>query len=465
MPKRSTVAVILVLFLAAAGGAYWYTQYGRKPDVTYQTAPVEKKHVEAKVTATGAISALVTVQVGSQVSGRIASLGADYNSQVHKGQVLAKLDPQLFQASLEQARANDLSARSNLVRNQALAWNADQQLKRARQLWARQLIAKADLDTAQANADSARAQVLASQASVDQAAAQLNTAKVNLGYTTIVSPIDGVVISRSVDVGQTVAASLQAPTLFVIAQDLKKEQVDAAVAEADVGKLKPGMRADFTVAAYPNDKFTGKVRQVRNAATTTQNVVTYDAVIDVDNPQLKLKPGMTANVTFTYAESDDALTVPNAALRFKPPQAVLDALQAKRDAAASGASEPGASEAAGEHGASGAGATNGQAGGQGWQGRNGGNGGQGWQGRAGGQGRTGGRNAPERKTVWVLKDGKPTQVRVRTGISDGSTTVIMGGRLQEGDNVIVDSSAEPGTAKPPQGAGRAGGRRRPGGIF
>ncbi|MDB5099041.1 MAG: efflux transporter, family, subunit [Cyanobacteria bacterium RYN_339] len=460
MANRSTLIVALVLFAAAAGGGYWYTQYKRTPEVTYTTVPAQRGHVEAKVTASGTLSALVTVQVGSQVSGRITSLGADFNGNVHKGQVLARLDPQLFQAALEQARANDLSARSNLVRSRAMAWNADQQLIRARQLWARQLIAKADLDTAQANADSARAQVLASQASVDQAKAQLNTAQVNLGYTTIVSPIDGIVISRSVDVGQTVAASLQAPTLFVLAQDLKKEQVDAAVAEADVGKLKPGMRADFTVAAFPADKFTGKVRQVRNAAVTTQNVVTYDAVIDVDNPELKLKPGMTANVTFTYAESDDALTVPNAALRFKPPQAVLDAAAAKRDAAASAAADPGASGDAAASGASGDAAATGDqaAAGKPWQGR---------QGRAGKTGvGAGGRNAPDRKQVWVLRDGKPVSVRVRTGITDGSTTAILGGRLNENDAVITESSGEPGKDKAAAGAkgGRAGGRR-PGGIF
>jgi HlyD family secretion protein len=467
MANRSTVTAAIVLFAAAAGGGYWYTRQHQKPDVTYTTAPVQRAHVEAKVTATGIISALVTVQVGSQVSGRIASLGADYNSQVHKGQVLARLDPQLFQAALEQAKANDVSARSNLIRNRALSWNADQQLSRARQLWARQLIARADLDTAQSNADSARAQVLAAQAAVDQAAAQLNTARVNLGYTTIVSPIDGVVISRSVDVGQTVAASLQAPTLFVIAQDLKKEQVDAAVAEADVGKLEPGMRADFTVAAYPNDQFTGKVRQVRNAATTTQNVVTYDAVIDVDNPELKLKPGMTANVTFTYASSDDTLVVPNAALRFKPPQAVLDELQAKRDAAASGAAQPGADQGASggapDQAASGeeAGGWRRRGGGDWPQGSQGGNG-QGWQGHAGGRG---GRNAADRKMIWVLKDGKPTPMRVRTGITDGTNTVVLGGRLQEGDAVITDSNAEPGQAKGGN-ANRAGGaRRRPGRIF
>ncbi|MFN3432294.1 MAG: efflux RND transporter periplasmic adaptor subunit, partial [Candidatus Sericytochromatia bacterium] len=322
MNKR-VIGIGLLGVALAGGGAYWFTQAKQAPSVTYTTTPAERGRLQSKVTATGAISALVTVQVGSQVSGRVSQLNVDFNSPVKKGQVLARLDPQLFQANLAQAQANLVSAQSALTRARIEAERTARALARSRQLFDRQLIARADLDTAQADADSARAQVASAGAGVEQARAGVNQSRLNLTYTTILSPIDGTVISRSVDVGQTVAASLQSPVLFEIAQDLRKEQVNAKVSEADVGKLKPGMKAEFTVAAFPAEKFSGTVRQVRNAAKTEQNVVTYDAIIDVNNPELKLKPGMTANVTFVYADRPNALRVPNAALRFSPPAEAL----------------------------------------------------------------------------------------------------------------------------------------------
>lgn len=384
------------------GGVFWAVGHPSQPPVTYTTTPADRGELTAKVSATGTVSALVQVEVGSQASGRVADVLVDYNSPVRKGQVLARLDPSLQQASLAQAQANDASAESNLTRARVEARRTRQQLERTRQMFARQLIARADLDAAQADFDAASAQVAAAEASVAQARAQVNTAQTNLKYVTIVSPVDGIVISRSVDPGQTVAASLQAPTLFVIAQDLHKAQVKASVSEADVGKLKPGMPATFTVAAFPNEQFEGKVRQVRNAATVTQNVVTYDALIDVNNPKLELRPGMTANVTFVWADREDALRVPNAALRFTP---TFDR-----------ASRPGG--------------TNGQA-------------------RQNGQGGSADEAAPRRerlgsdptrRRVWILKDGKPERVRVRVGISDGSFTEITGGELKEGDQVITDAS-------------------------
>jgi HlyD family secretion protein len=243
------------------------------------------------------------------------------------------------------------------------------------------------------------------------------------------------VISRSVDVGQTVAASLQAPELFKIAQDLRKEQVDASVSEADVGKLKPGMATEFTVSAYPNETFRGRVRQVRNAATTTQNVVTYDAVIDVDNPELKLKPGMTANVTFVWADRPDALRVPNAALRFTPPASAFGDRQGRHRRG----------QASGE--ASGAASANAE-------------------GSAGGSVADGGDRParerivdPTRKRVWVLQEGKPRPVRVRVGISDGAYTEVVGGKLNAGDAVITDSSEGSGSGSG-SGSGRSGGGMR-----
>jgi HlyD family secretion protein len=353
------------------------------------TAPVERGPIAAKVTASGTLSALVTVQVGSQVSGRVSELHADFNTPVKKGQLIARIDPQLFQAASEQARANLLAAQGNLAKARAQALDARRQAERTRALTEKKLVAQAELDTAQSNADAADASVQAAEGTVAQARAALHQAEVNLAYTRILSPTSGVVISRSVDVGQTVAASLQAPTLFVIAEDLRKMQVDTSVAEADVGRLRDGMAATFTVDAYPTEVFRGTVRQIRNAPTTVQNVVTYDAVVDVENPELKLKPGMTANVTFVYAEKDDVLKVPNAALRFRPPPGF-------------GGAAPGAR-------------------------------GEGGAGPAG----------PDRRTVYVLRDGSPAPVRVRTGISDGSSTEVVEGDLRPGDRAITDASGPP----------------------
>lgn len=407
MSKRSKIAVAAALALVIAGGVAW--RWGRgsgaKSEYRLETARLERGRIVAKVTATGTVSALVTVQVGSQVSGRVAELRADFNSQVKKGDLIAKIDPPLFQAAVEQARANLQAANGNLARARAQALDAQRQADRARALAEKRLIAQADLDTAQSNAEALAAQVQAAEGSVAQARAALHQAEVNLGYTDIRSPISGVVISRSVDVGQTVAASLQAPTIFTIAEDLKKMQVDTSVAEADVGRLEAGMPAVFTVDAFPSQVFKGQVRQIRNAPQTVQNVVTYDAVIDVENPELKLRPGMTANVTFIYAEKDDVLRVPNAALRFKPPPALLG----------EGAGRPGGNAAARADG------------------------------RPSGARPEGGRGleTPDRRTVWVVKDGKPSPVRIRTGISDGSATEVLEGELQAGGEVITDSVGPP----------------------
>jgi HlyD family secretion protein len=310
--------LLLVAALAGVGAYVLHARANRPKEPRFETTKAERGNITARVTATGTLSALVTVQVGVQVSGRIAQLFADFNSQVKKGQVVDKIDPDLFKAAVEQANANYIAAKGNLARAVAQAQDARRQADRSQQLAERNLIAVADRDTAVANAVAAEAQVEAAKGSIAQAQASLHQAQVNLAYTTVFSPIDGVVISRSVDVGQTVAASLQAPTLFTIAEDLKKMQVDTNVAEADVGKLEPGMKAIFTVDAYPNQRFFGQVRQIRNAPQTIQNVVTYDAVIDVQNPELKLKPGMTANVTIEIARRDNVLRVPSAALRFRP---------------------------------------------------------------------------------------------------------------------------------------------------
>jgi HlyD family secretion protein len=399
--RRSLLVAAAAIALVAAIVA-WRWQSGRaRPGPTVDTVAVDRGRIVAKVTATGTLSAIVTVQVGSQVSGRVAALYADFNSPVRKGQLIAKIDPDLFQAAAEQARANLFAAEGNLAKSAAQAVDARRQAERARTLAERKLIAQADEETALATADAADAQVKASQGSVEQARAGLHQAQVNLAYTNILSPTRGTVISRNVDVGQTVAASLQAPTLFVIAEDLAKMQVDTSVAEADVGRLSAGMAATFSVDAYPSETFHGVVRQIRNAPQTVQNVVTYDAVIDVDNPDLRLKPGMTANVTFVYAEKDEVLRLPNAALRFRPPQGMAEAASGGRPVG------PGAAG-----------------------------------GRAAGP-RPARAEARDGRTIWVLRGEKPSSLRIRVGISDGSLTEVVEGDLKEGDRVVTDATAPP----------------------
>lgn len=410
----------------------------------YQTAAADRGTIVARVTASGTLSALVTVQVGSQISGRIEQLYANYNSQVKKGQLLARIDPEFYGAALAQAQANLIAAQGNLSKAKAQAEDAKLQYERSQKLFSELLIGQADLDTARANARVAAAQVDASSGSVAQARAGVAQAQVNFRYTSIYSPINGMVISRTVDVGQTVAASLSAPVLFTIAEDLQKMQVDTSVSESDVGKLKAGMLADFTVDAYPGERFHGAIREVRNAPQTLQNVVTYDSVIDVDNGGMKLKPGMTANVTIIYARRENALRVANAALRFKPPPDMMKgkspAGRGDKSSSAGGdaASGPAPTADRPSHGGNGHG---GEARPQ--------------HGERGG-GFEHGDDSPGR-SIWVLRNNQPQSVRVQTGVTDGSNTEITGGELQEGDLVITDLAA----SGMPAGGAPSGQRRSP----
>lgn len=316
---RTGCLVVAALVVLVAGGLAW-ALWPAAP-VTYETAAVDRGKIVAKVTATGTLSAIVTVEVGAQVSGRIMELNADFNTDVTKGQVIARLDPEFYEAALAQARANATAAKANAAKARVQAKDARRQLQRAEALSEQGVVSEADLDVARTAAETADATARAAEASVEQAQASLQLAEVNLAYTEIHSPINGTVISRSVAVGQSVAASLQAPTLFVIAEDLRKMQVDTSVSESDVGRLEAGKAATFTVDAWPGREFPGTIRQIRKAPTTVQNVVTYDAVVDVDNQDLALLPGMTANVTFVWDERDDALRVPNVALRYRPADA------------------------------------------------------------------------------------------------------------------------------------------------
>lgn len=317
MKAWKPVAIAVGAVVLVGGGLAWWKLRAPPETPQFVTAPVARGDVVSRVTATGTLAATVTVQVGTQVSGRIQSLKADFNSEVKKGDVLATIDPQLFNATLEQARANEKAALANVAKAKAQAAESRRKLRRATDLAAEKLIAPADLDAAQAELESAVASVDAAQAAVAQAGAQRRQAQANLSYTTISSPIDGIIITRAVDVGQTVAASLASPTLFTIAENLASVQVHTNVAEADVGKLRTGLEASFTVDAFPHRRFSGRILQIRYAPQVVSNVVTYDAVLDVENPELLLRPGMTANVTFVTQEAKDVLKVPNAALRFR----------------------------------------------------------------------------------------------------------------------------------------------------
>jgi HlyD family secretion protein len=316
--RRSALALAAAAGLAAAGGGFALCSGGGADERGYVTETVDRGEIVAAVTATGVVNPVTTVQVGTYVSGPIREIDVDFNSKVTKGQRVAKIDPAPFQVRVDQAQASLENARARVRRAQA-----DLALKRLtrdrnRELRGRNLISQSELDAAESGYDQAVAELALEEAGVRQAESALAEARVNLDYTDIRSPVDGVVVSRDVDVGQTVAASFQTPTLFLIAEDLTRMQVEAKVSESDIGGVREGQPASFSVDAYPGRTFQGAVVQVRNAPTTVQNVVTYDVVIEVDNAALELKPGMTAAVTITTDRRDDVVRLPVRALRFRP---------------------------------------------------------------------------------------------------------------------------------------------------
>ena len=307
---------IIILIIITAGVFVLFRD--KEPEIKFRTVNVSKGDIREIVTASGTVNAVTTVLVGTQVSGTIKHIYVDFNSQVKRDQLIARIDPAIFEAQVEQARANLLSARANLEKADAALVDAKRTFDRTKELYQRNLIARSELDTAETNHETSKAQVEVAKAQIVQTEAALRLSGTNLRYTSIVSPVDGIVVSRNVDVGQTVAASFQTPTLFTIAQDLTKMQINTNVDEADIGKIKMGQPVEFNVDAYPEIIFNGKVWQIRIAPITVQNVVTYDVVIKMDNPELKLKPGMTANVSILTAVKKDILKIPNAAMRFRP---------------------------------------------------------------------------------------------------------------------------------------------------
>jgi HlyD family secretion protein len=336
--KRAITVFLFIAAIGAVAGAYYFKRGGS--EIQVNTAPVTRGDIVDTVGATGTLQAVTTVQVGSQVSGNISWLGADFNSIVKKGQIIARLDPSLFEAQLQQAKATLGQSQANLAKSQSdlerakvMLVDAQQKYTRAKELAERSLLPQSDLDAAKIAVDSAEATLASqqatlaqSQAAVKQAEASVNQNQVNLDHTIIEAPIDGIVTQRSVDVGQTVAASMQAPTLFIIAADLTKMQVNANIDEADVGRIRPGQNVTFRVDAYPTEGFHGTVSQIRLQPVVVQNVTTYGTVIDVPNALLKLKPGMTANVKVEINKKTDVLRVPNTALRFRPTSEMFSAL-------------------------------------------------------------------------------------------------------------------------------------------
>lgn len=314
MKKMISLAVVAMTALILVV----YVLVAREPSVHYKTVKIKKGKIISLCRATGTVNPLKTVLVGTQVSGRIKAIYADYNTEVKQGDLIAEIDPSTFEAQLEQARANLVSAKA--AKEQALATLADAErnLKRIGKLYDDGVAGKSEFDAAETNYLVSKSQLGVSRAQVIQTEAAFSFAETNLKYTKIHSPVDGIVISRNVDIGQTVAASFQTPTLFVIAEDLKKMQINTNVDEADIGRVKEGMTAEFIVDAYPSRTFSGIVVQVRNSPNIVQNVVTYDVVIHVENPGLLLKPGMTASVSIIVAVKEDVIQVPNAALRFRP---------------------------------------------------------------------------------------------------------------------------------------------------
>ncbi|HZM00797.1 MAG TPA: efflux RND transporter periplasmic adaptor subunit [Planctomycetota bacterium] len=412
--SRRTLSIGAVAVLAVAGLVYVMREEDGSAQ-EWRTATVERGDLVVAVTATGTLQPVTQVQVGTQVTGSIAALYADFNSRVTQGQVVAQIDPAPYKGRVDSDRANLARAKADVLRVQALLKQAEQELQRYSTLVESDLVTQSEYEATLANRDSLLAQVTVAEASVRQQEATLAISEVNLRYTTIESPIDGIVVSRSVDVGQTVSASLSAPTIFVIAADLERMQVQAAVSEADIGRVQVGQMVSFEVDAFMGEEFAGSVSQVRLAPTTVQNVVTYTVLVDASNPGGRLMPGMTADLTFEIERRPDVLLVPDSALRFDPTAA---APGASRDEDGGGGERPAPDVAS-----------------------------------AADRPDDGHDDRGKPGRVYVLRDGGPGPVDVSLGPSDGVLTAVLSGGLAEGDVVI--------TGRSPSGAGAPGAPSNP----
>jgi HlyD family secretion protein len=494
--KTAILAVLIVLI----GGAIVFSARRQKAAMQFVTADVLRGPLRNVVNATGVVQTVVTVQVGSQISGQVQELYADYNSVVKRGQLLARLDTRNFEAQVENSRANVLaaqarvrsseaeqktaaanllSAKANLEAARVARENMNTLFKRASELSDSGVVSRNDYDNAKANSDSADAKYDQAVAAVEQAEAQststaaqleqikaqvtqaqadLERALLNLEYCNIYSPVDGVVISRNVDVGQTLAASMQAPTLFTIANDLKQMQVNASVDEADIGNISSAEDVRFTVDAYPNDSFNARIAEIRLNPQTVQNVVTYSVILSIDNSEMKLRPGMTANITFTVDQRDSVLKIPNASIRYTPPGQSRPELPGQRRSkieTESGEDPPSAADATGRAGAASIPLAPGQK----------------WDPSDKIRFLTPKRRTERLGIVWVLNnEQKPEPRRVTLGITDGSSTELLSGELKAGDSVIIGDSTQTASAPNQTGPGffpfggfrgGGGGRRGP----
>ena len=476
--RRGLLALLAVIAVGLAAAGVWAWWSPREGEASYRTAPVERGPIRVSISATGTLSATSTVTIGSQVSGLVEAVNVDFNDRVSAGQVIARIDPKPFAARRTQAQADHAAALAGLAEARATLKNAEADHARKSELVARKLIARADADLALAARDQAKARVASAQATVLQRSAAVENATLDIGYSEIRSPVDGVVLSRTVEPGQTVAASLQAPVLFTIAEDLREMKIELAIDEADVGQLRAGQPVSFAVDAFPDRRFRGEVAQVRLAATNLNNVITYPVVVRVDNADMALLPGMTANAEIEVDRRDDALRVPNAALRFRPagvepPVAgerrgagfaeelprlaeglqLTDAQRAAFERALAAMRERAAQRQRAQAQAP---TTPGLAGG-GRGGRGGGNTGGAREGMGRGmtQAFSGFRSTLDppqqarwdealrslfearRATVWKSQGGEAVAAPVRLGVADANYTEIVSGPLREGEQVIV----------------------------
>lgn len=427
MKKKVLISLIILVVVAGAILGWTILKRNGAGAVKYRTEAITKGDIEALVITTGALNPVTVVEVGSQVSGKIDKLYADFNSHVTKGQVIAELDKSILQTRVDQNRANYLSALASLEKAKVTLENLEKKYKRALSLFEENLISYEEKEAAEAAYLGAKTDLQAAEARVEQAKSQLESSQVDLGYAIIRSPIDGIVISRNVNVGQTVQASFQAPKLFEIANDLSKMQVECSVDEADIGKVQEGQKVRFTVDAFPNETFKGVVKQVRYSPTVSQNVVTYTTIVDVDNPGMKLRPGMTATVSIVTGEAKGVLRVPNAALRFTPNltaeemkgimEEMRQKIMAKRQTEGQpSGGEPEALRLRGE-----------SAGGPRMMSFS-----------QEGNISPGGTGSRRPSTVWYLDEkGKLSMVFIRPGVTDNTYTEIVRGDLKEGQLVIV----------------------------
>ena len=434
MKKKVIWTVVALVVVAGVVLGLTVFKSGKNGKVAYRTEVVGKGDIEALVVTSGTLNPIETVDVGAQVSGKIMKLYADFNSQVTKGQIVAELDQEPLKMKIDQNEANYKSRVASLERSKVSLQTAQKGFERAKSLFAKELISIEEMDAAEAAYLNAKSDLVSSEASLAQAKSTLDLSKVDLGYSVIRAPVDGVVITRKVNIGQTLQSSYAAPVLFQVATDLTKMKVECSVDESDIGKVKEGQKVRFTVEAYPNENFNGVVQQVRFSPETVQNVVTYTTIVNVDNPEKKLLPGMTATVSIIVGEAKNVLRVSNAALRFAPnlsPEELgaimkesLERLMAQRQAqggqpgAAAGAPAEGGARPAGEAG-------------QRQFNRQGGatpGGGEGQAGRA----------RPQMPRVWMQgKDGQWSMMFVRTGVQDTSYSEIVRSELKEGDVIVA----------------------------